>query len=192
MNMRVARRITLFAVVVVGIVGLSIGGWVLWLQTTGNVHAVEPNALYRSAQLNGDELQTVLTRYGIKSVINLRGDNVGDAWYEDELTVTRGHGAAHFDVGIGATSEPTPEVVAKLLRLLRTAPRPILVHCSSGSDRTGLAAALYERFVSGASAENAAKQLSFRFGHFPWLGSRTVAMDRTFWKLATEPGGEPR
>jgi protein tyrosine/serine phosphatase len=44
------------------------------LQLVGNVHVVEPGELYRSAQLNGASLDGVLKRYGIKTVINLRGE----------------------------------------------------------------------------------------------------------------------
>lgn len=163
---------------------LAVGGWALFLQLTGNIHAVEPNELYRSAQLDGDDLAQVINTYKIKSVINLRGDNPGDAWYDEELKVTKAQGAQHFDVGIGATSEPEPKVMHRLIELLRNAPRPVLVHCYSGADRSGLAAALYEYLVKGESADTSAEQLSFWYGHFPWLGSRTVAMDRAFWSLA--------
>lgn len=167
------------------VVGLSAGGWALGLQLLGNVHVVDPGILYRSAQLNGEDLVDVLTKYNIRTVINLRGDNPSEGWYKDELTIAAAHGATHFDVGMGATSEPESKVVAQLLTILKTAPRPILIHCYSGADRTGLAAALYERFLKKQSAQTASGQLSFLYGHFPWLGSRTVAMDNAFWRLAS-------
>lgn len=177
---RLAGAVTVATIVFI----LAVGGWALFLQLTGNIHAVEPNKLYRSAQLDGDDLAQVINTYKIKSVINLRGDNPGDAWYDEELKVTKAQGAQHFDVGIGATSEPEPKVMHRLIELLRNAPRPVLVHCYSGADRSGLAAALYEYLVKGESADTSAEQLSFWYGHFPWLGSRTVAMDRAFWSFA--------
>lgn len=180
---RPLRRIALCTIAVVLITVIAAGGWALGLQLTGNVHVVDPGRLYRSAQLNGDDLSAVLTRYGIRSVINLRGRNPGEWWYDDELKVSASHGAVHIDVGMGATSEPDAKVISRLMKALRTAPRPILVHCASGADRSGLAAALYERFIEGQSAEIAAGQLTFRYGHFPWLGSRTIAMDNAFWRL---------
>lgn len=178
------RRIILCTIAVALVTVIVAGGWLLGLQLTGNVHVVDPGHLYRSAQLNGDDLSVVLMRYGIRSIINLRGRNPGEWWYDDELKVSASHGAAHFDVGMGATSEPDARVISRLMKALRTAPRPILVHCASGADRSGLAAALYERFINGQSAEIAAGQLTFRYGHFPWLGSRTIAMDNAFWRLA--------
>lgn len=177
------RRIFFCTITTVLLVVVAAGGWALGLQLAGNVHVVDPGRLYRSAQLNGDDLSGVLSRYGIRSVINLRGRNPGETWYDDELRVTANQGAVHFDVGVGATSEPDPKVISRLMTALKTAPRPILVHCASGADRSGLAAALYNRFIKGQSPSTAASQLSFRYGHFPWLGSRTVAMDNTFWRL---------
>ena len=170
----------------ISIAGLTAGVWALSLQLTGNVHVVETGVLYRSAQLNGGELADVLSKYRIRSVVNLRGENRGETWYENELKVTAAHKAVHFDVGMGATSEPEPKVIAKLVKILRTAPRPILIHCYSGADRSGLAAAIYERIVAGKSAQGAARQLSFRYGHFPWLGSGTIAMDEAYWRLSAK------
>jgi protein tyrosine/serine phosphatase len=162
------------------------GGWALGLQIVGNIHPVEEGSIYRAAQLNDDKLAQVIAAYGIKSVINLRGENRGVWWYDNEITVTAAHGASHFDVRMSALHEPDDTLVTKLIETLRSAPRPILVHCNSGSDRTGLASALYERFIIGRSAEVSARQISFRYGHFPWLGSRTVAMDQTFWRLSDQ------
>ena len=179
---RFVARVT--AVLLVGI-GLA-GGWAIGLQLVGNVHVVEEGILYRSAQLNGQRLADVVAAHSIKSVINLRGENRGLRWYDDEIKVTAAHGVSHFDVRMSAVHEPDDATVTQLMETLRTAPRPLLIHCESGSDRTGLAAALYERFIKQQPAEVAAGQISFRYGHFPWLGNRTAAMDRTYWRLSTD------
>ncbi len=171
------RRALIAVACTIGLPGLCVGAWVLALQITGNIHVVEPGVFYRSAQLNGEQLSEILNTYHIRSVINLRGANESAAWYENELMVTAKHNAKHFDVRMGATSEPGPKLIAKLLNVLKTAPRPVLVHCYSGADRSGFAAALFERFFEHKSAQAAARQLSFWYGHFPWLGSGTVAMD---------------
>jgi protein tyrosine/serine phosphatase len=159
------------------------GGWALGLQIVGNVHVVEDGLVFRAAQLNGSRLASLLETYGIKSVINLRGENHGSVWYEDEIAVTASHGVSHFDVRMSALNEPSDELVAQLIETLRLAPRPILIHCASGSDRTGLASALYEKFIERRSTDVASRQISFRYGHFPWLGNRSVAMDHTFRRL---------
>lgn len=185
---RLRRRLLTCLAVPIGAVVICcivLGGWALALQPSDNVHAVKPGVLYRSAQLNGRELGEVLSKYDVRSAIDLRGKNHGEWWHENELRITAAHGAAHFDVGTSATSEPKIKTIARLLKIMKSAPRPILIHCHSGSDRTGLAAALFDRFLDRESSELAAKQLSFWYGHFPWFGSGMAAMDRTFWRLST-------
>jgi hypothetical protein len=62
--------------------GLSV--WVL-----GNVHVVEDGQLYRSAKLDRHQLEQVIQRYAIKSILNMRGPTSGEAWYDDELAVSK-------------------------------------------------------------------------------------------------------
>ena len=52
----------------------------------------------------------------------------------------------------------------KLFETFRTIERPFLMHCKSGADRAGLAAALY-MLAHGASPAEARRQLSWRFLH---------------------------
>jgi len=165
------------------------GAWALGLQVVGNIHVVEPGQLYRAAQLNGSALDHVLDSYGIRTVINLRGEHNGRPWYDDEVAVTRKHGLIHIDVPMSANREPNRATISKLINALEDAPKPILVHCRSGSDRSGLASALYELIVAHKAAADAAGQLSFRYGHFPWLWSHTFAMDDTFARIAVNRVG---
>ena len=156
------------------------GLWLAGLQLTGNIHMVEPGALYRSAQLGESALADVIDDYHIKSVINLRGADLQAPWYRGELAVSRAHGVAHFDFPLSANSVVDPATMARISALLRSAPRPVLIHCQSGADRSGLVAALYEYAIAARPPAEAAAQLSLRFGHVPYLWSRTGAMDRSF------------
>ncbi len=70
--------------------------------------------------------------------------------------------------------------IAELLDIVRRAPKPLLVHCISGADRTGLVAALYRFAITGASAAVADRELSLIYGHFRYLTSRSVAMGDSF------------
>jgi protein tyrosine phosphatase (PTP) superfamily phosphohydrolase (DUF442 family) len=150
------------------------------LAASGNFHTVKAGQLYRSAQLDKTEFGKVIESYHIKSVLNLRGSNPESAWYKDELTAMREHAVDHYDVGISAHQPPTADQMAQILTILRTAPKPLLIHCKAGSDRTGLVAALYRYAIEGEPAEQAASELSLRFGHFPYLVSKTGAMDDSF------------
>jgi protein tyrosine/serine phosphatase len=84
---------------------------------------------------------------------------------------------------MSASKEPDTATIDHLETSIRTAAKPILVHCEAGADRSGLAAAIYELIVARRSPAISARQLSFYYGHFPWLWSRTGAMDRTFDRL---------
>jgi protein tyrosine/serine phosphatase len=151
--------------------------------TDGNFHSVEDGVLYRSAQLGGTAFRDRIKEYGIRTIVKLRGENSQMGWYVDELKASESLGVAHIDFAISAVRDLTDTQLDKLAAILRDAPRPILVHCQSGSDRTGLASAIFERVIAKKSASEAAYQLSFRSGHFPWLGNRTAAMDRSLARV---------
>lgn len=159
------------------------GAYVGILILSGNFHEVLPGQLYRSAQLSGERLGQEIDRYGIKTVINLRGENTGRGWYDDEVQATAAHGATHVDFGMSASKDLTPEKTQRLLSLLKTAEQPILVHCMSGADRTGLASVIFLQQVAGVDEEEAEWQLSPVYGHInlPFLG--TYAMDESWEAL---------
>ncbi|MBN9218358.1 MAG: tyrosine-protein phosphatase [Mesorhizobium sp.] len=171
------------------LVGSAIGiaaGMALWagyLQLTRNNHEVEPGVLYRSAQLAPEQLDSVIQGRRIRTVINLRGAFPGKLWYEAEVAAVRDAGAQFISLTMSANHQPDAVLLASLEQALRTAPRPILIHCNYGADRTGLASALFELLEEGKPAAEAHAQLSFRYGHFPWLTSRTGAMDQTFQQV---------
>jgi hypothetical protein len=52
--------------------------------------------------------------------------------------------------------------------VLDNAARPVLFHCRSGGDRSGLAAAIFLLLYTDASLAEARGQLSLRFGHNPY------------------------
>jgi uncharacterized protein (TIGR01244 family) len=175
----------------IGIVVAMTLGWAGYLRVSGNFHVVEDGAVYRSAQLSGAQFASRIQENGIRTIINLRGNNAGRPWYDDEMRVSDAAGIKHVDFPISAGREPTDDQITALTALLAESPRPILIHCEAGADRTGLASALFELLVAKRSAEAAAAQLSFRYGHFPWLGSSTVAMDRTFLRVARPASPAP-
>jgi protein tyrosine/serine phosphatase len=165
----------------VGLLAASIGGYWGFLQYEGNLHTVRAGILYRSAQLNGEEIKSAVGKYGIKSVLNLRGAHKGEPWYDDEMAASGALSLAHFDYPISAKRFVTGQQITEILEIVRKAPKPLLVHCKSGADRAGLVAALYRYSQTGASAEQADGELSLVYGHFPYLTSQSGAMDDSFW-----------
>lgn len=184
------RRLTLVAVAAILLASFGVGVWAGYVQLSGNIHEVEAGRLYRSKQLDADQLGTLLRDKRIRTVLNLRGGTMSDDWYRAEVATIEDAGARLIDLPLADDAEPTPTQLSDLRRILATAPTPLLIHCKAGADRTGLAVALYELLIVHRPADEAAGQLSFAYGHFPWLGSATAAMDRAYWKVAESLPGD--
>ena len=156
------------------------GSYLGYLQTSGNFHSIVAGEAYRSGQLTYDEFVHYIRQYNIKSIINLRGTNKGSSWYEDELAATRQMHVKLVDYGISANKDVPDADIETLMRIIRDAPKPILIHCKGGADRSGLMAALY-LYSLGRTADESSRQLSVSYGHISFWNT-TQAMDRTFWR----------
>lgn len=150
--------------------------WVFNFLILGNFHKVDNN-LYRSAQLFSFNMPYYIEKHGIKSIINLRGSSHKD-WYTEEKKIAEKYNITHFDYGFGDREIQSIKKMNKLIELIKNAPKPLLIHCKAGADRTSLASALYRLEIK--KDINAHKELSIKYGHFPWLGSKTKAMDESY------------
>ena len=151
-----------------------------YIRYSGNFHTVIAGEVYRSAQVTPEDLAVFQRDYGIRSVLNLRGATPGHPWYDDEVASAKALGLVHEDFAMSASRVLTVEESTELIALMRSTPKPLLVHCRRGADRTGLAMALYLAGITGADESTAAGQLSIWFGHFsvPYLSS-TYPMDES-------------
>jgi uncharacterized protein (TIGR01244 family) len=165
------------------LLALAAGFYLGALQVTGNFHAVVAGALYRSAQPTAADIASYQQTYGIKTIVNLRGENVGSPWYDAEVAKARQLGIAHVNFRMSARRELTQAEAAELVALLEHAEKPVLVHCQAGADRSGLASALYMAAVAKLGEKAAEQQISIRYGHISLPISATYAMDRTFEAL---------
>jgi hypothetical protein len=78
----------------------------------------------------------VIRRDHIAAVLNLRGAHPGRSWYDREVAAAMAAGAAHLDLGLSADHEPDDATLGRLIAILRTAPKPLPIHCRSGADRS--------------------------------------------------------
>ena len=131
-------------------------------------------------KVNIDNENQIAAKYGIKSILNMRnlGTAKGKDWYVFEKTTAKDRGIAHYDYPIFNREEASLTQMNEIVEIIKNAPKPLLIHCKAGADRTSLASALYLHAVK--SDVDAEKQLSILYGHFPWLASKTGAMDRSF------------
>lgn len=161
--------------------------WCLGYQTglyaSGNLHVLVAGEAYRSAQPSGDRLRDLHERLGVRSVINLRGPNEGTPWYDEELVVSRELGIEHIDFRMSSKENIDRAHAQSLIAVMRAAPKPVLIHCQGGADRTGLASALYLAAIAEAGHGRAEAQLSPLYGHMPLPFLRAFPMTASFETL---------
>lgn len=162
------NALTLAAVVVLTVVAAVCwtfrGPWF-----SGNLAVLDSGRLVRSAQPTA-ELGRWIEQYGIRSILNLRGGGPADWWYQGEVEQAETHDVAFYDLPLNATRRPRRRELLILIDLLERCRYPLLVHCKSGADRTGLASALYLLVRKGASPQEAEGAFSLEFGHVPLFG----------------------
>lgn len=130
-----------------------------------NFHSVQPGALYRSAQLKPSRLRKYIKKFGIKSVINLRGVNEKSKWWQAEKAILEKLNVNYYNIPFSASHFSSKENLHKLLYLYKYAPQPILIHCRDGADRSGEAAALWVLERQGKRKKDALKHLSIKYGY---------------------------
>jgi protein tyrosine/serine phosphatase len=150
-----------------------------------NWGVVAPGRLYRCNHPPPGRLTRAVRRHGLRSVINLRGVTTSgsDALSREQAARL---GLAFFDVPMSSGHAPSREGLLALAEALLTAPAPALLHCKSGADRAGFAAAVFI-LLEGGSVAQAMHQLSLRFGHL--RRSRAGVLDALLLRYAAEAEG---
>lgn len=166
---RVVRSAALVLVAGVASCGFSVNDSLLPLRAAKNLAEVDPGRFYRSAQLDGPELEAAVRELGLKTVINLRGENAGKAWYDEERTTLAALGVAQIDIRTGSREMFSREALLLLHDALLEAEYPMLVHCHTGADRSGATSAIYRILILGDEKADALDELSVRYGHFASL-----------------------
>ncbi len=127
-----------------------------------NKHRVTEK-LWRSGQPHPLQVKG-LAKAGIRTIINLRGARDCASFFLEEQACQR-HGIILVNVALESKRPPSREKITELAHLFSTIPYPALMHCKSGADRTGLAAALYLLIHDNKPLAEAQQQLSLRYGH---------------------------
>jgi Tyrosine phosphatase family len=143
----------------VALVGLWIVHTFVWME---NLHEVVPGDLYRSGQPRPEQLSGWIEELKLQAVLRLKEDG---ATAEPEREVLDERGVELLSVRLSGQRPPTRAELLSLLDALEGAPRPLLVHCDAGADRTGLATAL-ALLLEGRSPSEARNQFGVRYRHF--------------------------
>jgi protein tyrosine phosphatase (PTP) superfamily phosphohydrolase (DUF442 family) len=152
---------------------IALGALAWWLGPSvfgRNLHTVIPGEVFRSAQLSAHELGDTLGDLEIRSVVSLRYADEEIEWYAQEKRIAEARGAGMHGLAISAKRLPSRQKLRRLLEILDTAERPVLLHCRAGTERTGLAASL-AALLEGNDLPSARDQFSLRFGYVSGLSS---------------------
>jgi protein tyrosine/serine phosphatase len=150
-----------------------------------NFHWVVPGEAARAAQAWAGGISPFLKKRGIRAIINLRGRNDDLSWWRNETRAAEAAGAQHFDTMLDSRKLPTRPMLVALMDAFDAAPRPFMLKCSGGQDRTSFAAALYLIHRGGWAAydQAAAQYARYPYLHFPKRHQRWL---RPFLDFARE------
>ena len=168
-----------------------------------NFCVVTPGLLWRGESPTRADAHWLI-EHGVRSVVSLQLD-VRPSFESVRLDAGVARSVTYFRVrDFLATQVLThrhlDEHVAEVLAIIQEAPKPVLVSCRAGVDRTGIIAAAYRVLVDGMSREDAIAEMDGF--HSPWdpLNARYVRSlegarkarilrDVTKWRSRLQPSG---
>ncbi len=95
----------------------------------------------------------------------------------------------HRVEGVAARQLKPAETILKALDAISQVPKPLVIHCKSGADRSGFVAALYLVLVEGRSVAEAAGQLGVKYVHLPRSNAGTLGHVFRVYLRDVEPTG---
>jgi protein tyrosine phosphatase (PTP) superfamily phosphohydrolase (DUF442 family) len=131
--------------------------------------------VYRSAQPDLDQLREMVARNHIRTVVKLN-------WGSDPVS----HDVKTIHRTLYGPITPSAEKIREILQQIHDAPKPVLIHCTHGEDRTGLIVALYKVCKKTATPEEAFKDM-VAHGFHPYQGLWNSWVRDVGWT-----GGDPR
>ncbi len=157
------RRFIKSLVLPLAIAACVCGAYCLYLlYGTGNFRTVTEGQVYRSAQPSAGELKDWISRYGLKTVINLRGQT-HLPFYQTERETLEEAGVTMIDIRLTASRLPGTPVLKELIEAIEKAQRPILLHCRDGIDRSGMASVIAAMAIGGETYDDAREHLSWKY-----------------------------
>ena len=144
-----------------------------WLRGPWRNEGRIAEGLYRSNQPDARTLAMWKDR-GVVDVLCLRGKK--GVIHELEAKACAELGLRLLNAPMATRKPPRAKSLLRLIAQFDKLRKPALIHCKSGADRTGLAAAIWAIHVEGRSVEDARAALGLRHLHLRW--TKTGVLDR--------------
>lgn len=129
-----------------------------------NFHRISPEA-YRSSQPTMWQLRRVVKKYGIKTIINLKGADPRSAYYLFEKEQCEKVGVKLIDIEIYSRGTPSGHRIRRARQVFEEAEYPIWIHCKAGADRAGIYSTLYQHFRQGIPIDQTDQLRFWPYGH---------------------------
>lgn len=150
----------LFWSIIVGVCVLAAAGYAWWHFVEYRLTVISRGQVYTSAAMSVSSLEKVVKRLGIRTVVDLRGPQEGEAEIAAEKELLEKMGVDHFNID-------SPQVPPDALRdryldwMMDDSHRPALIHCNHGQGRAVLYGALWRIEAEGMDPETARKKCRF-------------------------------
>lgn len=143
--------------------------------------------LIRSPQPDADDLRDLHREHGLKTVLNLRGEDSPErSWFQEEREGVEAIKARWVHVGLSGSRPPTAEELTTFFDLVEEpANWPILIHCQGGIHRTGAFAALYRMQYQGWSGDRAVEEMEDNY--FNWTTRDRSALKEWLRRYVRDP-----
>lgn len=142
---------------------------IAYILNKNNFHEIVPSKVYRSGELRNDKLIENIKKYNIKTIIDLRkGSDHNKRTELREENIAKNLGISYQWIPMVGSNTKQHKAIEKLISLSESIEEPILIHCSSGTHRSGVITAIWLMIKEEVSPEKAAEQLSPKFGFFLW------------------------
>lgn len=155
-TLKITKWLAFFVLLLILLIGLHYWTWLK------KAHTVSSGLIYRSAQLSPTEFSQAIHQYKIRAILNLRGEHANKLWYQQERELASQDNILHYDLQMASYTKPTRAQLLQLVDILEKSPKPLLVHCEGGADRTGLASAI-ALILQDRPLTEAEKEYSLRF-----------------------------
>lgn len=137
-----------------------------------------PGGMYRCNQPYPYQILKYKKKYGIKTIINLRGERNCSSYYLEKECCDNNNINLH-NFPITSRDLPSKKTIKDFFALLDTIEYPAILHCKSGADRAGIASCLYLIYKHKYNVKVALEQqLSLKFLHIKY--AKTGILDHLF------------
>ncbi|MDP1662065.1 MAG: tyrosine-protein phosphatase [Phycisphaerales bacterium] len=143
-------------------VGVILGLRLVWINllvdhiVVRNFGVVEPGKVYRTRRLTEQTPARVTRDNGIKTIVDFGAYSPDSPQEETEAAFAGHNGINRVVLRLYGDGTGNPNAYVQALKIMNDpANQPVLVHCSAGSERTGIAVMLYRNIFQGVPLEEA-------------------------------------